>query len=59
MTPLPLSFTLNDQFGKRWSADSLSDRWTVLLAGERSHADAMTAWADSLHRHLAGDSATV
>jgi hypothetical protein len=31
----------------------------VLLAGERKHADDMKAWSDSLHRHLAGDSATV
>ncbi len=51
-----LSFTLNDQFGTRWTADSLSGRWTVLLAGERRHADAMTAWSDSLHHHFAGDS---
>jgi hypothetical protein len=43
----PLAFTLDDQFGKRWTEDSLSGRWTVLLAGQRTHADVMKAWSNS------------
>lgn len=57
--PATLEFSLRDQFGTMWTADSLSGRWTVLLLGPRRHADEMKAWSDSLHRQLAADSASV
>jgi hypothetical protein len=55
----PVAFTLDDQFGKRWTEESLSGRWTVLLAGQREHAEVLKAWSDSLHRAFATDAATV